>query len=67
MTCRRKTCSERALVADIRKTFTIYCNNHECAECDYKGSIDCVKAYVIDLLNAKGEEWYENKGWFVKG
>ena len=56
MTCRRKTCSERALVADIRKTFSVYCNNHECAECNYKGSTDCVKAYVVDLLNTKGEE-----------
>ena len=56
MTCRRKTCNERALVADIRTTCSVYCNNHECAEGDYKGSTDCVKAYVIDLLNTKGEE-----------
>ena len=41
---------------DLAKTFSVYCNNHECAECDYKGSTDCVKAYVIDLLNTKGEE-----------
>ena len=56
MTCRRKTCSERALVADIIKTFSAYCNHRKCKECDYKESTDCVKAYVIDLLNAKGEE-----------
>ena len=55
MTCRRKTCSERALVADIMKTFNIYCNNHECEECDYKDEINCVKAYIADLLNTKGE------------
>ena len=61
MTCRRKTCRERALVADIRKTFTIYCNNHECAECDYKGSTDCVKAYVIDLLKKEEEEIVRSK------
>ena len=56
MTCRRKTCSERALVADIRKTFSAYCKNRKCKECDYKESTDCVKAYVIDLLSTKGEE-----------
>ena len=61
MTCRRKTCSERALVADIRKTFSVYCNNHECAECDYKGSTDCVKAYVIDLLKKEEEEGVRSK------
>ena len=56
MTCRRKTCNERALVADIRKTFTIFCQNNECNECKYKKSSDCVIDYVVDLLNTKGEE-----------
>ena len=55
MTCRRKTCNERALVADIRKTFTIFCQNNECNECKYKKSSDCVIDHVVGLLNAKGE------------
>ena len=55
MTCRRKTCNERALVADIRKTFTVFCKNTECNECKYKGSDNCVIDYVVDLLNTKGE------------
>ena len=52
----RKTCSERAVVADIRKTFTIFCQNNECSECKYKKSSDCVIDYVVDLLSTKGEE-----------
>lgn len=56
MTCRRKTCNERALVADILKAFTIFCKNNECRECKYEKSSDCVIDYVVDLLNTKGEE-----------
>ena len=33
MTCRRKTKSSRELVADIHKTFTIFCKANECNKC----------------------------------
>lgn len=61
MTCRRKTCSERALVADIRKTFTIFCQNNECSECKYKKSSDCVIDYVVDLLKKEEGEIVRSK------
>ena len=61
MTCRRKTCNERALVADIRKTFTIFCQNNECSECKYKKSSDCVIDYVVDLLKKEEEEEVRSK------
>ena len=61
MTCRRKTCNERALVADIRKTFTIFCQNNECSECKYKKSSDCVIDYVVDLLKKEDEEIVRSK------
>ena len=61
MTCRRKTCSERALVADIRKTFTIFCQNNECSECKYKKSSDCVIDYVVDLLKKEEGEIVKSK------
>lgn len=55
MTCRRKTCNERALVADIRKTFTVFCQNNECLECKYSSSDNCIVDYIIDLLKKEGE------------
>ena len=58
MTCRRKTKSERELVADITKTFTKYCNSQNgCFDCKYKHSSSCVMDYLADLVNKynKGE------------
>ena len=51
MTCRRKTKSERELVADINKTFTKYCKSQkDCFDCKYNHSSSCVMDYLADLL-----------------
>ena len=51
MTCRRKTKSERELVADINKTFTKYCGSHnDCDTCKYQNYDECVIEYLRDLL-----------------
>ena len=58
MTCRRKTKSERELVADITKTFLKYCKSQEyCKECKYTHSSSCIMGYLADLVNKynKGE------------
>ena len=50
MTCRRKTKSERELVADINKAFLSFCKSRECGDCEYnKGYVDCKLAYITDL------------------
>lgn len=51
MASRRKTKTERELAADIHKTFSIFCNQRECAECLYRGYEDCELEYVKDILN----------------
>ena len=57
MTCRRKTKSERELVADINKTFTKYCGSqNSCDTCKYQNYNECVIEYLKDLLKNKGEE-----------
>ena len=51
MTCRRKTKSERELVADINKTFTKYCGSQSsCNTCKYQNYNECVIEYLKDLL-----------------
>ena len=55
MTCRRKTKTERELVADIRKTFTKFCDKNNCMECDYKHSSCCMIDYIVDLIEKEGE------------
>ena len=51
MGCRRKTKTERELVADINKTFDKFCDKHEdCHVCDYRYIDDCKEHYVLDLL-----------------
>ena len=51
MTCRRKTKSERELVADINKTFTKYCGSqNSCNTCKYQNYNECVIEYLKDLL-----------------
>ena len=51
MTCRRKTKSERELVADINKTFTKYCGSQSsCDTCKYQNYNECVIEYLKDLL-----------------
>ena len=58
MTCRRKTKSERELVADINKAFLSLCKTRECRDCEYNIEfLDCKMAYIADILNRyKGEE-----------
>ena len=56
MTCRRKTKSERELVADINKIFTKYCGSqNSCDTCKYQNYNKCVIEYLKDLLKSKGE------------
>ena len=56
MTCRRKTKSERELVADISKTVTKYCGSqNSCDTCKYQNYNECVIEYLKDLLKNKGE------------
>ena len=53
---RRKTKTERELVADINKRFDLHCSNTECKDCDYleyRGVGMCKMAYLASLL---GEE-----------
>ena len=55
MTCRRKTKSERELVADINKAFLSFCKTRECRDCEYnKGYLNCKMAYISDLLKTRG-------------
>lgn len=56
MVSRRKTKTERELVADIHKTFIIFCNKQECIDCPYRGIEDCEMEWVKDLLNIEIEE-----------
>ena len=51
MTCRRKTKTERELVADIRKTFEKFCGKNNCRECQYRYSSSCMIDYTVDLLD----------------
>ena len=56
MTCRRKTKSERELVADINKTFTKYCGSqNSCNICKYQNYNECVIEYLKDLLKKEEE------------
>ena len=62
MTCRRKTKSERELVADINKTFTKYCGSqNSCNTCKYQNYNECVIEYLKDLLKKEKEEIMRSK------
>ena len=51
MTCRRKTKKERELAADINKAYGIFCQKHSsCYGCEYDETVDCKKAYMLDLM-----------------
>ena len=50
MTIRRKTKSERELVADIYKTFTVFCKANECNKCLYRYSDNCEIDYISELI-----------------
>ena len=45
MTCRRKTKSERELVADIHKTFTVFCKDQCCRDCEKHCAYRCGRKY----------------------
>ena len=47
---RRKTKTERELVADINDTFRKYCNKRECSDCPYRFCEDCKIEYIKDLI-----------------
>ena len=52
MGCRRKTKTERELVADINKTFTKFCNKNQCNNCPFKDADDCKLEYIKELLSS---------------
>ena len=56
MNSRRKTKSERELIADIHKTFNIFCKSNCCQKCKYKSSSDCRLDWVIELLEKDNKE-----------
>lgn len=61
MGCRRKTKSERELIADIKKTFERYCESvGECRNCMYYDKLgctleDCISLYILDLSRKAAE------------
>lgn len=56
---RRKTKTERELVADINDTFRKYCNKRECSDCPYRFCEDCKIEYIKDLIMLNYEEEME--------
>lgn len=56
MGCRRKTKTERELVADIHKTFNIFCYQRACRDCPYKDYDICELEWLRDLLDKDVEE-----------
>ena len=50
MGCRRKTKTERELVADINKTFSKFCNKNQCGTCRFRNDDDCKLEYIKELL-----------------
>ena len=53
---RRKTKTERELVADIHKTFTKFCNKNSCVNCRYNYTDKCEIEYIKELLELDDEE-----------
>lgn len=54
---RRKTKTERELVADIKKTHDVFCKKHErCRDCPLGKEKDCRLAYIIQLLELIEDE-----------
>lgn len=56
MGCRRKTKTERELVADINKAFLKFCYGKRCADCKFGNSYDCKLEYIKELLDLDDEE-----------
>ena len=56
MVCRRKTKTTKELIADINKTFTIFCKANECNKCKYRYSDNCEVDWIIELLGKDNKE-----------
>ena len=57
MAIRRKTKTERELVADIRKAHTKFCNKHStCKGCPLEHAKDCTMEYIKMLFELEFEE-----------
>ncbi len=56
MGCRRKTKSERELVADINKTFDKFCARNQCRTCRFGSRRDCKLDYLKELLSLYDED-----------
>ena len=57
MTCRRKTKTERELVADIKKAHDKFCCKHRsCRDCKYGKANDCRLEYVKELIDLIEED-----------
>ena len=57
MTCRRKTKTERELVADIKKAHDKFCCKHgSCRDCKYGKAKDCRLEYIKELIELIGED-----------
>lgn len=56
MGCRRKTKSERELVADINKTFDKFCVRNQCCTCRFGSRRDCKLEYLKELLSLYDED-----------
>ena len=59
MGCRRKTKTERELVADINKTFAKFCNRNQCGTCRFRNEDDCKLEYIKELLFIFDKDEYE--------
>lgn len=51
MTCRRKTRTEKEIIADVKKMFEIKCKNCDCNTCEYNDSNDCLRDYLLNLFS----------------
>ena len=56
MVCRRKTKTTKELIADINKTFTIFCKANECNKCKYRYSDNCEVDWIVKLLEKDNKE-----------
>ena len=56
---RRKTKTERELVADINDTFRKFCHKQDCIDCPYRLCEDCKIEYIKDIIRLNYEEEME--------
>ena len=55
MNSRRKTKTERELIADIHKTFNIFCRENDCYKCIYRYSDNCELDWIVGLLEKESK------------